>query len=146
MEKHLNYEDSIFLLNVRIRLIQDAVILEADPGLFLGQTFEDLAFINTSLIALFESLTTNNRLLDRDEQLFNLSETERVFCGVLTELSRGKSALGTAMDEQTTQLAADMKNCSLERRRALDEMIAEFKSSHFEPLVGYEELQELLSM
>lgn len=141
----MNFEDSIFILNVRIRMIQDTLILDADPGLFFDKTMDDLDFIESSLVFLLEKLTTNEKLLERDEQFFNLSEAERIFCEILFELSRGKTSLSSVIDQDMALKISDMRNRSLERRKLIEASAAQFKTSNSEPLVGYDELHELLN-
>jgi hypothetical protein len=145
MDKHMNFEDSIFILNVRIRMIQDMFILDADPGLFLNKTLDDLVFIDLSHESLLSSLKTNDRLIERDEQLYNLSESERIFCELLFELSHGETGFSSAMDEAMRETLSGMRNRSLERRRSIGDIIVESKNANLEPVVSYDELHELLS-
>jgi hypothetical protein len=145
MDKRINFEDSIFILNVRIRMIQDMFILDADPVLFLSKTMEDLAFIDRCHESLLSSLKDNDRLIERDEQLYNLSESERIFCELLLELSRGKTAFSSVLDQNMRETVSTIRNRSIERRRSIDDVIVESKKSNLEPVVSYDELHELLS-
>jgi hypothetical protein len=145
MDKHMNFEDSIFILNVRIRMIQDIFILDADPGLFLNKTMDDLIFIDLCHESLLSSLKDNDRLIERDEQLYNLSESERIFCELLFELSHGETDFSAALDQTMRETVSNMRNRSLERRRAIGDVIVESKNTNPEPVVSYDELHELLS-
>jgi len=145
MDRHMNFEDNIFILNIRIRMIQDIVILDADPGLFLEKTLDDLGFIDNSLGFLFTGLIKNEKLLERNEQFFNLSESERIFCELLFEMSHGESGFSALMDQPILERLSAMRNHSLDRRRSIGEMIVESKSTNSEPVVSYDELHELLS-
>ncbi|MDR2048293.1 MAG: hypothetical protein LBP69_02455 [Treponema sp.] len=145
MDKRMNFEDSIFILNVRIRMIQDMFVLDADPGLFLNKTMDDLAFIDLCHESLLSSLKNNDRLIERDEQLYNLSESERIFCELLFELSHGETGFSAALDQGMRETASAMRNRSLERRRSIGDVIVESKNSNLEPVVSYDELHELLS-
>jgi hypothetical protein len=49
MHKHINFEDNIFVLNTRIRMIRDSLILDTDPELFLEKTVDDTNFIDLTL-------------------------------------------------------------------------------------------------
>jgi hypothetical protein len=145
MDKRMNFEDSIFILNVRIRMIQDMFILDADPGLFLGKTMDDLAFIDLCHESLLSSLKDNDRLIERDEQLYNLSESERIFCELLFNLSRGETGFSSALDQPMRETVSSMRNRSLERRRSIGDIIVESRNTSVEPVVSYDELHELLS-
>ncbi|MDR1506901.1 MAG: hypothetical protein LBI67_07330 [Treponema sp.] len=145
MDKHMNFEDSIFILNVRIRMVQDMLILDADPDLFLSKTMEDLAFVDRCHESLLSSLRDNERLIERDEQLYNLSESERLFCELLFELSHGETGFSFALDQVMRESVSSMRNKSLERRRSIGDVIVESRNSNLEPVVSYDELHELLS-
>jgi hypothetical protein len=145
MDKRINFEDSIFILNVRIRMIQDMFILDAEPGLFLNKTMEDLVFIDLCHESLLSSLKDNDRLIERDEQLYNLAESERIFCELLFELSHEKTAFSSALDQNMRETVSAILNRSLERRRSIGDVIAASKKSNVEPVVSYDELHELLS-
>jgi hypothetical protein len=140
----MNFEDSIFILNVRIRMIQDMFILDADPGLFLNKTMDDLAFIDLCHESLLSNLKNNDRFIERDEQLYNLSESERIFCELLFELFHGKTGFSTALDQTMRETVSAMRNRSLERRRSIGGVIVESKNTNPEPVVSYDELHELL--
>jgi hypothetical protein len=145
MEKHVNFEDSIFILNVQLRMIQDIIILNADPGLFLQKTLDDIAFIDAGFLSLFEQLKNNERFLERDEQFYNLAESERILCELLSELCQRDGDFSSALNQDMIAKLSEQKNRSMERRKAIDELIVETRATHIEPVVGYEELQELLS-
>jgi hypothetical protein len=145
MEKHVDFENSIFILNVRLRMIQDIIILNADPGLFLPKTLEDIAFIDASFASLFERLKNNERFLERDEQFYNLAESERILCELLSELCRQDGEFSSALDQEMIITLLELKNRSLERRKVIDELTVNTHAARVDPVVGYEELQELLS-
>jgi hypothetical protein len=145
MEKNVNFEDSIFLLNVRLRMIHDTIILKADPCIFLQKTLDDLAYIDACFLSLFELLKNNERFLERDEQFFNLTESERIFCELLSELCREGDVFQSAMDETMRQTLRELQNHSVERIKAIDELLVEARTVTTEPLIGFDELQQLLS-
>jgi hypothetical protein len=145
MDKHVNFEDSIFLLNVRLRMIQDVVILNADPGMFLRKTLDDISYIDTCFASLLDQLKNNERFLERDEQFFNLTESERIFCEILSGLNREEDSFLSAMDQEMRRTVSEIKNRSRDRIKAIDELIVEARMVKAEPVVGMEELQELLS-
>ncbi|MDR2471468.1 MAG: hypothetical protein LBD09_05100 [Treponema sp.] len=144
MKGHINFEDNIFILNIRIRMIHDLLILDTDADLFLGKTLEDLDFINATLTSLLLSLKENLRLIDRDEQFHNLAETERQFCEVLSELDQGEGAISVLQYPELKDRLEPLAGRSRDRRRSLEDLMAETKNLTMEPVVGYEELHELL--
>ena len=145
MNKHINFEDNIFVLNIRIRMIQDLLILDTDAELFLGKTLEDLDFIHSSLRVLLLSLKENYRLIERDEQFYNLSETERQFCEVLNELDHGEGNISVRNYPELRERIIQLLSQSQDRQNSIKELLVEAKHLSLEPVVGYDELHELLS-
>jgi hypothetical protein len=145
MNKRMNFEDNIFILNIRIRMIQDLLILDTDGDLFFEKTLDDLDFIDRSLGSLLANLRKNIRLIERDEQFHNLAEAERQFCDLLMELSHGEGNISGSQYPELHEKATVLRNRSLERRRSIEESIIETKQVALEPVVGYDELHELLS-
>jgi hypothetical protein len=145
MDRHMNIEDNMFVFNVRIRMIQDLLLLDTDADLFLNKTLEDLEFIDLGLTSLLSVLKTNVRLIERDEQLFNLSESERLLSELLMELIHGDGTISAVKYPAIREKASAIKTRSMERRRNIGEMMTESKAFTLEPVVSYDELHELLS-
>ena len=145
MNKHVNFEDNIFILNIRIRMIQDLLILDTDAELFLDKTLDDLDFINSTLTSLLLTLKENYRLIERDGQFYNLAETERQFCEALSELDRGEGNISAIHYPELRERIGMLTARSQGRQRAIEDLIIETKHSAMEPVVSHSELQELLS-
>ena len=145
MNKHINFEDNIFVINLQIRLIQDILILDTDTGIFLHKTLEDLDFINSGLNSLLSALKDNFRLIERDEQFYNLMETERQFCEVLGEIERGDGNISVQRFPDLRDRLELFLDRSLDRQNNIKDLIVESKHLTLEPVVGYDELHELLS-
>ena len=145
MNKHINFEDNIFVLNLRIRMIQDLLILDTDTELFLQKTLDDLDFINSSLKTLLSNLKENYRLIERDEQFHNLAETERQFCEVLSEMDHGEGNLSALQYPELRERIVLILSNSQDRQNSIKGLIIEAKHLTLEPVVGYDELHELLS-
>jgi hypothetical protein len=126
-------------------MIRDMIILNADPGLFLGKTIDDLSFIDLCHESLLASLKNNGRLIERNEQLYNLSESERIFCEILDGLSHGENVFASALDQVMKETVSGIRNRSFERRNSIEDIVVESNNSNIEPVVSYDELHELLS-
>jgi hypothetical protein len=126
-------------------MIQDLLILDTDADIFLYKTLEDLEFINSALGTMLLNLKENFRLIERDEQLYNLIETERQFCDAVGELGSSQGAIAVrARNEPKAQLGSLVEK-SQDRQKVILNLIAESRQLAAEPVVGYEELHELLS-
>jgi hypothetical protein len=144
MNKHINFEDNIFVLNTRIRMIRDLLILDTDPELFMEKTMEDLEFIDLTLTFLLVSLLENKRLIERDEQFHNLSETERQFCEVLSEILEGSGSISAVQFPVIRDKTTVLRNNSLERQKNIENTAFRGNKSSSEPVVSSDELSELL--
>ena len=145
MNKHINFEDNIFVLNLRIRMIQDLLILDTDADIFLVKTLEDLGFVNSSLNILLSSLKENTRLIERDEQFHNLSETEQQLCEVLSEMEHGEGNISVLHYPELRERIRLLTERSQERQNYIRVHISEAKHFTMEPVVGHDELHELLN-
>jgi len=66
MNKRINFEDTIFLISVRIRMIRDLMRLDTDPSIFYSQTMGDLEFIGSVMDTLAVKFLENIKFLDRE--------------------------------------------------------------------------------
>ena len=145
MNKHINFEDNIFVLNLQIRMIQDLLILDTDAELFLQKTLNDLDFTNSSLNTLLANLKENHRLIERDEQFYNLLETERQFYDALDEMAHGEGNISAIRYPVLHERLELLSERSQDRQNIIKNLIVESKHLTFEPVVSYDELHELLS-
>ncbi|MDR2444365.1 MAG: hypothetical protein LBD44_00310 [Spirochaetaceae bacterium] len=141
----MNYDDNIFILNVKIRAIYDMLLLDADPDIFLERTLEDLDFIGAKLILLQKYLAMNKQLISRNQQLHNLDETYDRFLNLLNEMSRGTVCFNAdsypIICEPINKLIA---NC-VEGQKQLKELTATAGGNVSDTrLVGTDELTALL--
>jgi hypothetical protein len=82
----LNFEDTVYVMNMRIRMIRDTLRLSAPPGLFLEKTMDDLGFINVVLTVLVRTLKEKNHHLSGNGEFDNISDAEWQFNQLLTEV------------------------------------------------------------
>ncbi|GAB1481246.1 hypothetical protein MASR2M78_00610 [Treponema sp.] len=144
MAKRIHFEDDIFHLLARIRLYRDALELDLDPYLFLDKTFDDLEFLDRCLDKLLRSLLENDRLIERQSQLLNLSEAEELFSDLCTALQGGRGSLA-ASTLPFSQRFVEFRSCSLQRRAEIDGATSFAGNEENDPsVVSQLELNELL--
>jgi hypothetical protein len=143
MTKHINFEDNIFILNVRLRMIRDLLALDADPGLFLDKTIDDIEFIDYILDALLTILMENSRLLERGEELDNLSNLEWQFSRVLSDFFNSSGTISAARFPVIREKIMLLRNRGAERRKTIEKGQNDGGKTT-EPLVSSDELSELL--
>jgi hypothetical protein len=145
MNKRINFEDNIFILNTRIRAIQDLLLLDADPDFFLEKTLDDLEFIDNTLSILLDNLTGNKKYIEREEQFHNLLETERFLSGILRTIFSGDGTISVNKFPVIRDKITLIWNHSMDRRRGIETLsFNETELTPIEPLVSRDELNELL--
>ncbi|MDR0562715.1 MAG: hypothetical protein LBG73_08515 [Spirochaetaceae bacterium] len=144
MNKHINFEDNIFILNVRVRMIQDLLLLEADPELFLKKTMDDIDFIDDALGMLLDDLIENIHLIERNELFDNLSMIEEEFAGVLSLFLNGSGTISAVRFPALREKIIFLRTHSLTRKKTIDDSRKQSDGAIMEPLVSSAELNELL--
>lgn len=144
MNKRINFEDNIFILNGRIRMIRDLLVLDTDPDLFLEKTIEDIDFIDKTLEALLENLSENKRLLERDVEFDNLSDLEWQFTQVLSDFLDSSGNISAAQFPVLKGKISILRKRSQDRQKAGENSRAQAEPSLSEPVVSSLELSELL--
>jgi hypothetical protein len=144
MNKRINFEDNIFILSQRIRMIRDSLTLDADPELFLEKTIEDIDFIDAVLGTLLESLTQNNRLIERDIQYENLSEMEWQFSRILADLLNGSGNISAVNFPMIREKIGIIEKHISERNKTIDSARSQSDKNRMESVVSSDELNELL--
>jgi len=144
MNKRINFEDTIFILTVRIKMIKDLLRLDVDTGLFYRQTAGDMEFINSILDIMTEKFLANLKFLDRELEGDNLLDTEWQFSQLLNELSNNNCPYSQVNFTETLAWIEKLKTSSSKRRKQLEESSISVNHSTAEPVVSNAELNGLL--
>ena len=144
MNKRINFEDTIFILNVRIRMIRDLLRLDMEADLFYRQTMSDLEFVGTALDMLTEKFLANLKFLDRETEADNLMDAEWQFSQILNEISNNSSPFSPSLFPEAQTLIAKLKKDSVKRQKQIEESYEPAEQSTTEPVVSNAELNGLL--
>ena len=144
MNKRVNFEDNIFILMMRIRMIADTITLDADPELFLEKTLDDITFADHNLRILYDYIQENTRLIERDELLEHFSEVEKHFSQVIQDLLNHEGNLSIQDIPSVRDKLLALHSASLERRKTAENLSSLETSSSGSPIVSSDELTELL--
>jgi len=144
MNKRINFEDTIFILNVRVRMIRDLLRLDTDTALFYGQTMGDLEFVSTVLDMLTEKFLANLKFLDRETEADNLLDAEWQFSQILNEISNNSSPFSSVKFPEAQALISKLKKDSAKRQKQVEESYEPAEHSAAEPVVSHAELNGLL--
>jgi len=144
MNKRVNFEDSLFILMMRLRMIQDIITLDADPDFFLEKTLDDVYFTDHILSILLGSLEENHFLIERAEILEHLSDLELQFSRVLQNLLSNDGNISIREIPSLGEKIAACQGSSLERQKLIQELSPAGASKSASPIVSSDELTELL--
>ncbi|MHC6204405.1 hypothetical protein ACYULU_14600 [Breznakiellaceae bacterium SP9] len=144
MNKRINFENNIFILNVRIRLLKDMLSVDTDPDIFLDKTIDDIYFINTTMDILLDNLVKNKHLIERDTQFDNLSELEWQYSQVLNGFLSGNGVIPSMIALQFQKKIIELRSFSQKRQEIIGDSIGKGNLVSAESMVSYDELSELL--
>ena len=139
----LNFEDSIFILNMRIRIIRDTLHLNPPPELFLEKSLDDLAFMSGALELLIRTIMENSDQYSGHGELEYISDTEWQFNQVLTEFILETSPFAAHLPPEALQKISAMR-ASSEARRKIIEDNQPIEIIQSEPVVTSAEMKGLL--
>jgi hypothetical protein len=138
-----NFEDTIFILNMRIRMIRDTLRLSPPPELFLEKSLDDLAFIDGVLEALVRTFLENGNHYGNGEADY-ISDTEWQFIQLLTEFSLESSPFSAGIFPETLEKIAALRRSSDVRRKAVEGSGLPSEIAQAEPVVTSAEMNGLL--
>ena len=144
MNKNVNFEDTIFILNVRMRMIRDLLRLDTDAALFVNKTIEDIEFINSILGALTEKFLANMKFLDRETEADNLSDAEWQLNQLINELTGNSSPFSPVVFPEVQSWVDKFRKDSMNRQKIVETTCMPYKQYTPEPVVTHAELNGLL--
>ena len=144
MNKRINFEDTIFILNVRIRMIRDFLRLDTDSHMFYSQTMGDLEFISSCLDMLTEKFLDNLKILDREVEADNILDAEWQFSQILNEISNNSSPFTATNYPEMLTFISNLRKNSSKRQKQIEESYVPAEHSSAEPVVSNAELNGLL--
>jgi hypothetical protein len=140
----INFEDSIFILNMRIKMIRDTLRLTPPPELFMERCLDDLAFVNGVLDMLVQTFIENANPQNGNIEADYISDTEWQFTQLLTEFSLESSPFSAQDYPEVIQKIALLRDSSNGRRKNIEETIPPLEIAQAEPVVTSAELNGLL--
>jgi hypothetical protein len=144
MNKCINFEDNLFVLNIRIRMLRDLLVLDVDPELFLKKTLDDMDFIDTVLGSLIATLNDTTHLMDRDELFHNLYETAQYLLDTLANTFNSQGTISSAEIPLFRDKVILLQEHTLERIQTLETSLSACEPVSTEPVVSSDEMNELL--
>jgi len=144
MNKRINFEDTLFVLNLRIRMIRDLFKLDTDADVFYRQTMNDIEFIGSILEILTEKFVANLKFLDRETEADNILDSEWQFNQLLNEITSNSSPFTATLFPELPVITGKLRNDSAKRKKQIDESYVPAEQVSNEPVVSHAELNGLL--
>jgi len=144
MNKRVNFEDNIFILMMRIRMIRDIITLDADPELFMEKILDDISFADHILGILLGYLQENQRLIELEELLEHFSEAEWQFSLILKELLDHDGNISVRNNPDLYEKMTVFRNNCMDRRRTANNLSSPGENVASSPIVSSDEITELL--
>jgi hypothetical protein len=141
----LTFEDTIFILNMRIRLLRDTLRLNPPAELFLNKTLDDFEFLDHILDTFTRDLVengTNNPIAG--ELAEYITDTEWQFSQLLTEFSISTGSLSASAIPQIKEKTAVLCINSNARRMLIEKSEISTEAAQSEPVVTSAEFFGLL--
>jgi hypothetical protein len=140
----INFEDTLFIIHTRVQMLHEVLTLDISSDLFLDKTIDDMSFIGKTLDILIKALTEDTYILERDEQLDNVSETEWQFSQVLTRFLTVSGNISANRFPAFREKILALRIQSAARRKIADDSRTKPVRAGMEPLVSSDEMSELL--
>jgi len=121
MNKRINFEDTIYVISLRIKMIRDLMKLDTDAGLFYRQTMSDLEFINSTMDMLSEKFLGNLKILDRDAEADNILAVEWDFGQILNQISNNSGMFSPVDYPEMLTIIATLRKNSAKREKQIEE-------------------------
>jgi len=137
------FEDTIFILNMRIRMIRDTLRLNPPPELFMEKTLDDLMFIDKLMETFVREGEADGQFCKNGEAVY-MSDTEWQFSQLLTEFSLGSSPFSVQLFPEIREKIALLRANSENRRKTIDESGDPEEIARAEPVVSFAEFNGLL--
>ena len=144
MNKRINFEDTIFIVIVRIRMIRDLMHLDTEASLFYSQTMGDLEFIGVVMNMLSAKFLENIQFLDREAEADSILDAEWQFGQLLNEISNNSSPFSNNLFPEMPAIINKLRKESNKRKNQIEESYVPPENSVPEPVVSPAELNGLL--
>jgi len=142
------FEDTIFLLTIRIKMVRDTMRLNPLAEMFMERCLDDIAFIDHILAVLARQVTADG---EQDEAataansvLDYASDTEWQFSQLLTEFLLESNVFSAQASPQTREKIVTLRNVSNARRKIFEKFVTSVHVDFVEPVVSSAELSILL--
>ena len=139
-----SFQDSIFLVNMRIRMVRDTLRLKPPSEFFLERCLEDLVFIDQVLNSLAQTLASGGDQYGGNGEFSYASDTEWQLSQLLTEFSVEPGPLSSSANPEIHEKITTLHGACETRRKSLEAAEQPSGTDGGDPVVSSAELSSLL--
>jgi len=141
------FEDTVFLLNIRIRMVRDTMRLNPLAELFMERCLEDIAFIDYVLTELAKQISDGDEPAAANGAAHSAfdyaADTEWQFNQLLTEFLLESNAFSAQASSQTHEKIMTRRHVSNGRRKIFESLGTSSQPDLAESMVSSTELSIL---
>jgi hypothetical protein len=116
MTRRINYEDDIFSLALQVRCLRDMLKLEIDPEFFRERIVADIAYLDSTIGRVSQSLRASPSFVGKQDHLRELRKLEQALAEALAEILQKRSPfwqhLADRLDAVQEMQAAHLRDAS----------------------------------
>jgi hypothetical protein len=145
MNEHLNYEDNLFFITARLKVMEDALCLNLDEGLYKELCLRDIYLFDNILSNFYERLTSNKQLLKINDYFFELYRSQSTLVNIVNFILYEHTPFTDSFLSEEDSLRAILsrqKEASLETKDILEK---QNEIANDPDVIGVEEYNILLS-
>ncbi|MCL2557315.1 MAG: hypothetical protein FWE09_02425 [Treponema sp.] len=136
-----SFEDAVFLLNIRIRMVRDAMRLNPPGDLFMEVCMDDISFIDRVLDRLAGEVSDGRE--PSGAGVDYAADTEWQFSQLLTEFLLRTNPFFAQATEQSREKVLSLRNGSNARRKVFEKVGMAAQGDLADPVVSSAELSIL---
>lgn len=146
MTRRVNYEDNIFYLTLVFKGIAASLKLNIDTELYRDRIIDDIRFLDKTSSSIFQSLKSNDRMIDRLTHLKGMQKLNANFISLLEDILEERLPLASALEQDFDLLQRIQSNREVELAglREMTTRLSESGSDQ-EQIVSEQEFKFLLS-
>jgi len=139
-----SFQDSVFLVNMRIRMVRDTLRLNPPAELFLEKNLEDLVFADKILAVLAQTLVSGEGQYGGSGEFSYASDAEWQLSQLLTEFTVESGPFSCSANPEIREKITALRDASDARRKAIEEAEQSSGMANADPVVSSAELNSLL--
>jgi hypothetical protein len=146
MPQNFNYDDNMFYLSLKVKVLKDGLKLDINNSLFLANFLAEIYFIAENITKVSDSLKSSGLVVGRVEHCKNLTRLEKQFTSLLTDILHKEILFTNCLEENFDRFKKIMlmlSNDMTELKHILSDEKAKSEEDRY--IISEEEYKVLLS-